>query len=566
VDSGNRRTSKERLAADDIVGDATEVSLMPAPPSPSGSLTRPEEVVEPPVANPDELRIGEKLGEFVIEEKVAEGGMGVVYAAVNANIGKRAAIKVLRRDLCADASQVRRFLDEARVVNKIGHPNIIDVFAYGEMADGRWYLVMPWLKGRSLRQRMDAGQPSLAELCAIVRPLCRALGAAHESHVIHRDLKPDNIFLMEVRGEAPQVKLLDFGIAKLQRRDGVVDKTATGAMVGTPQYIAPEQARGYQIDHNVDTYALGGIMFEMLTGRPPFEADNAMDVVAKHLLSPPLRPSESAANVPPELDELVHAMLDKVPARRPLLTTVHATLDAIATRLAFEHEGSSAAWAAISTSSSRATPLPSGVAPSVTPAPAEAVRRSIDPITAVPPRESEPIDVSPYTSSTGRLLRIALVAIAVVAVAVVAFVVVRQGASSSPDNASPDHTQSTPPQPPPQPAPVVAPTPQPAGTTQVTAGSGQPVTVDNGSGSAAQVGSAAHAVEVVPKPPPLPATTRTPSPNPNRVHGNPTAKLPPHHDDPKPPPPPPPPPKPPEPKPLDFSLPKDPNKLAPTNP
>ena len=171
--------------------------------------------------------------------------------------------------------------------------------------------------------------PELTETCRIVRQLARALQAAHDKGVIHRDLKPDNVFLVELRDEPSQVKLLDFGIAKLAKSDHRVEKTATGAIVGTPQYIAPEQAKGYAIDHRVDIYALGGILFELLSGRPPFLADNAMEIVAKHLMETPVRVSTLVPDVPPQLDELIDQMLAKQPDRRPSLARVAEVLDAI---------------------------------------------------------------------------------------------------------------------------------------------------------------------------------------------------------------------------------------------
>ncbi|MBA3454416.1 MAG: serine/threonine protein kinase, partial [Deltaproteobacteria bacterium] len=248
------------------------------------------------------LEPGTALGEYRIEGKIGQGGMGVVFSAIHPLIGKRAAIKILKKELCADPHQLQRFVDEARVVNEIGHPNIVDVFAFGEMPDGRSYFVMEWLKGETLRARIAHSSMGTAEVSAIIRPLARALEAAHEKGVIHRDLKPDNVFLVKVRGEEPTVKLLDFGIAKLARNDQRVEKTATGAIVGTPQYIAPEQAKGYAIDHRADIYALGGIIYELLTGRPPFVADNAMEMVAKHLMETPMPPSHFAPSVMPELD------------------------------------------------------------------------------------------------------------------------------------------------------------------------------------------------------------------------------------------------------------------------
>ncbi len=270
---------------------------------------------------------GATLGDYRIEDVLGQGGMGVVYQAVHPLIGKRAAIKVLKKELCADSHAVQRFIDEARVVNEIGHPNIVDVFAFGDMPDGRSYLVMELLKGETMRARAARKPLEMTEIAAVLKPLARALEAAHEKGIIHRDLKPDNVFFVDMRGEGPMVKLLDFGIAKLARRDARVERTATGTMMGTPQYIAPEQARGYAIDHRVDIYSLGCITFELLTGRPPFVADNAMDMVAKHLLEPAPRPSSVAENIPPELDDFVLAMMLKDAAQRPELSALIKLLD-----------------------------------------------------------------------------------------------------------------------------------------------------------------------------------------------------------------------------------------------
>jgi serine/threonine protein kinase len=245
-----------------------------------------------------------------------------VFAAVHPLIGKRAAIKVLRLELCADPFSVERFVDEARIVNQIGHPNIVDVFAFAQLPDHRHYFVMEWLKGESLRTRLARSRISRAEVCALVRPLARALMAAHAHGIVHRDLKPDNVFLVEVEGEGPRVKLLDFGIAKLAHTEHRMEQTASGAIVGTPLYIAPEQAKGLVVDARADVYALGSMMFEMLTGRVPFVANSALEVVALHLMEAPPRVSTLVPDVPRELDDLVLAMMAKDPAARPSLEQV----------------------------------------------------------------------------------------------------------------------------------------------------------------------------------------------------------------------------------------------------
>ena len=273
------------------------------------------------------LDAGAMVGEYRIEKKLGEGGMGTVHGAVHPLIGKRAAIKVLRRQLCNDPAAVERFVLEARSVNQIGHANIVDIFAFGELDDGRCYFVMEWLRGESLGERMRRGRLGFGEGLEILDEVIRGLDAAHDKGIIHRDLKPDNVFLVEVRGQRPAVKLLDFGIAKLTADDdNRLERTRTGALIGTPQYISPEQARGLAIDHRADIYSLGVMAFEMFTGRPPFQADTAMDMIAKHLHEEPPRPS-TVAVIPFELDRLIHEMLDKDPANRPDLTALRALID-----------------------------------------------------------------------------------------------------------------------------------------------------------------------------------------------------------------------------------------------
>ena len=376
--------------------DHTDVSTPPAPwdgPEDEDAVDAPRETAPTAAIAPAdlELKTGTMLGEYRIETRIGEGGMGVVFSAVHPMIGKRAAIKILKKELCADPHTVERFIDEARVVNQIGHPNIVDIFAFGEMPDGRSYFVMEWLKGDTLRDRMARGPVDLTEVTRVVRQLARALQAAHDKGVIHRDLKPDNIFLVDIPDELPAVKLLDFGIAKLAHSDHRVEKTATGAIIGTPQYIAPEQAKGYAIDHRADIYALGGIVFELLTGRPPFVADNAMEMVAKHLMETPVRVSTIVPAVPPELDELVSQMLAKQPEARPSLVRVNEVLERSRDRasLASGLDGAPARRAGTERPVSRATtepPIPSmelAARPAVSAARDAAAPRRIRPLWVV---------------------------------------------------------------------------------------------------------------------------------------------------------------------------------------
>jgi serine/threonine-protein kinase len=261
------------------------------------------------------------VGEYRVEQIVGEGGMGQVYGAVHPVIGKRAAIKVLLPEICRNHQMVERFVMEARAVNQIGHPNIVDVFAFGQLPDGRQYMVMEWLRGQSLSDRLKRGLPTIPETCEILIGIAAALDAAHEKGIVHRDLKPHNVFLVDVRGQRPLVKLLDFGLVKLTDagEDPRMERTRAGALLGTPAYMSPEQALGRGVDTRSDNYALGVVAFEMLTGRVPFIEDAAMALLVAHMQQQPPTPLSIHPGIPPELDRLVLALLAKDPAHRPTL-------------------------------------------------------------------------------------------------------------------------------------------------------------------------------------------------------------------------------------------------------
>jgi eukaryotic-like serine/threonine-protein kinase len=282
-----------------------------------------------------ELVAGMIVGEYKIDKKIGEGGMGAVYSATHPMIGKRAAIKVISAALGTDASAVNRFVQEARSVNQIGHPNIVDVFAFGELPDGRNYFVMEYLHGESLADRIGRVAMPLGEAVEILDQVADALEAAHEKQIVHRDLKPDNVYLASVRGGRTLVKLLDFGIAKLSSPDGPgsggVQKTRTGMMMGTPGYLSPEQARGKNVDHRTDIYALGCMVFEIVCGRLPFVADNAMDIVLMHMTEPAVRASNIWPDIPPQLDDVIAKMLEKDPNARPSLAEVRAVFSELVT-------------------------------------------------------------------------------------------------------------------------------------------------------------------------------------------------------------------------------------------
>ncbi len=270
------------------------------------------------------------LGEYKIHGKLGEGGMGTVFSAIHPTIGKRAAIKVLKRQFCEDPVLVERFKEEARVVNQIGHPNIVDIFGFGEMPDGRMFLSMEWLKGETLRERLRRGPCSLTQMAQLIGSLARALEAAHDNGVIHRDLKPENIFLADIAHEEPLVKLLDFGVAKLANDKGRMSQTEKGQILGTPMYIAPEQAsNANDVCFASDIYSLGAIMFECLTGRPPFLARSTVEMVTAHITETPVTPSSLVPEVPEQIDRLVLEMLEKSPKDRPSLSHVRQMLELV---------------------------------------------------------------------------------------------------------------------------------------------------------------------------------------------------------------------------------------------
>ncbi len=271
------------------------------------------------------LEAGTLVGEYEVVEQIGEGAMGTVYTAVHPLIGKKVAIKVLKPELCANQASIDRFVQEAQAVNKIGHPNIVDVFSLGELEDGRAYFVMELLRGEDLKARLARGPIPLSDACDILDGIARALEAAHIKEIVHRDLKPDNVYLHQVEDGPLMVKLLDFGIAKLVRSTPGAEKTQTGNMLGTPRYISPEGARGVQIDHRVDIYSLGVIAFEMLAGRSPFQGETAMDLVVAHM-NEPAPPLGQFAKVPKALEQIVMRMLEKDPANRPSLEDFRSIL------------------------------------------------------------------------------------------------------------------------------------------------------------------------------------------------------------------------------------------------
>ncbi|MBA3542297.1 MAG: serine/threonine protein kinase [Deltaproteobacteria bacterium] len=264
---------------------------------------------------------GDQAGPWRVEHELGRGGMGAVYAVVHETIGKRAALKVMHENWL-DERHADRILLEARVVNQVDHPGIVDIFETGTLPDGRAYIVMERLEGAQLHARAQSCKLLPDTVIEILLQTCDALMAAHAAGIIHRDLKPDNIFLVE-HGEEPQttrVKLLDWGIAKLIVTD--VHRTVEGQLVGTPQYLSPEQARGAQVSVKSDVYSLGVMAFELFLEQLPFEAETAAEILAMHLRAAPPLPRDLWPDVPRDLELLLLAMLAKKPEDRPSVSEV----------------------------------------------------------------------------------------------------------------------------------------------------------------------------------------------------------------------------------------------------
>lgn len=269
--------------------------------------------------------IGLNLGGFVVKKLLAAGGMGLVYEALHEQIGRRAAVKVLKPEVAADQEWTRRFLTEAQALASLKNKNLIEVLNFGKTPDGREFLMMEFLEGEALDhyiQRMGALAPAVA--LGIAEQILNALSEAHKKGVVHRDLKPSNVFLLREHSGELLVKVIDFGLAR-QEPVKLVDaalplpKAPDGAslLAGTPEYIAPEQAQGLKVDGAADLYSLGIMLHEMLTGSLPFEAESVVKLLQMHLSDRPPRLSTLVNNLPEGIEELVEQLLEKEPSKRP---------------------------------------------------------------------------------------------------------------------------------------------------------------------------------------------------------------------------------------------------------
>jgi serine/threonine-protein kinase len=273
-----------------------------------------------------------QIGPYRIVRPLGEGGMGAVYEAIQEPIQRRVAIKLLLPQYGQNRDVLARFFNEARVVNLIEHPSIVQISDYGQTEDGTAYLVMEYLHGETLSGRLDrlrrAGERLRpVKAVQLAAQIADALAAAHKKAIVHRDLKPANVMLVRDSAVAgsERAKILDFGIAKLTQ--GQAKGTANNLVMGTPQYMSPEQCRGAGlVDDKTDVYALGVMLFEMLAGRPPFLAENAVEYMSQHVFSDPPPLIALAKDLPANVAALVHRLLHKDKTARPAMDDIRTEL------------------------------------------------------------------------------------------------------------------------------------------------------------------------------------------------------------------------------------------------
>lgn len=277
-------------------------------PSDPGTTATARTLPSHPGATPD-LRTAVQVPGYDVGERLGAGGFGEVFAARHTVIGRDVAIKVLHAKYCEHPAAVARFVAEARAVNRISHPGIVEIFDFGQLADGRHYCVMERLRGQTLRDLLrERGKLPLDQALPLLRAIAVAVDAAHAAGIAHRDLKPENVFVL-----ADGIKLIDFGLAKLTAEESM---TETGAVLGTPLYMSPEQCRGVAVDARTDAYSFGALAYHVLVGEPPFEGD-ALQLALHHLHDEPVLPSQREPALDARVDRVVLSLLAKDPGERP---------------------------------------------------------------------------------------------------------------------------------------------------------------------------------------------------------------------------------------------------------
>ena len=269
-----------------------------------------------PLQSAPDPHLGQVLaGRYLIEAPIGEGGMATVYRARHTLVDRPVAVKIMGAVLARDASLRERFRREAKNAASLAHPNIIEIYDYGETENDSIFMVMELLEGAPLAEHILHGPMSPGRVAALGLQIARGLARAHDFDVIHRDLKPENIFVCRLNAETEQIKLLDFGIARSMHDSRL---TNAGEIFGTPQYMAPERVTSIDAGPSADLYALGVILFEMLTGKLPFQAEELTGFFIKHIQETPPRPSDLAPQCPRRLEELILKLLAKKPEERPV--------------------------------------------------------------------------------------------------------------------------------------------------------------------------------------------------------------------------------------------------------
>jgi eukaryotic-like serine/threonine-protein kinase len=268
--------------------------------------------------------IGREVGSYQLVEILGQGGMGKVYRAQHPFIGKQVAIKLLKAELSEQPEAVQRFFQEARAVNNIRHENLIDILDFGKTPEGEYFLLMEFLEGRTLSHAIKNESPFPPKRVGHIGiQICSALAAAHDKGVIHRDLKSDNIFLITRAGQKDFLKVLDFGIAKLMDDPSGVAATTTGMVMGTPLYMAPEQALGRPLDPQTDVYALGVLLYQMATGTLPFFDPNPVALATMHVTAKLPAPRSRYKDIDPQIERVITRCLAGS-TRRPTSASIPA--------------------------------------------------------------------------------------------------------------------------------------------------------------------------------------------------------------------------------------------------
>jgi serine/threonine protein kinase len=298
-----------------------EVVARPRPPKPDRSTessemsapfslpSRPPPAFSTPLPEADPSLVGHLLeSKYLVKELIGRGGMGAVYRAENQRIGKQVAIKMLTRGHDAGSSSMKRFYREARIMGSLGHPNIVEIYDLGALDNGVPFQVMELLEGQTLAGKIEIeGGIAIEDALVIAEQVLSALDVAHQRGIVHRDLKPDNVFLAQREGRTI-VKLLDFGISKTIGEE-TLSLTKTGMVVGTPFYLAPEQARGDDVDQRIDVWAMGVLLYEMITGTTPFRAENYNKLIVRILTTRAEPPSTRQPRLAKEIEQVIMTAL-----------------------------------------------------------------------------------------------------------------------------------------------------------------------------------------------------------------------------------------------------------------